>query len=145
MRTPFKSTCISTRLRQATRKANAVYDDALEKYGITVVQLSLLRTIHRVGQPTLKRLAAETKLDASTLGRNVRVLEKANLIHFQPGTDKRTRVLSLTDHGTEITEEAAADWDRVQADLKSRLGPGGYETLFQLLDALDTDRKGHDQ
>ena len=139
---PFTPTCISTRLRQATRRANAVYDAALEKHGITVAQFALLRAIRRMGKPTLSKLAFETDLDASTLGRNLRVLEKADLVQFQSGNDKRTRVLSLTAHGAEVTEAAGSDWDQTQSDLKSRLGPDGYETLFQLLDALDPDREG---
>ncbi|WP_050929662.1 MarR family winged helix-turn-helix transcriptional regulator [Aestuariivita boseongensis] len=142
MAEPFKSVCISTRLRRATRKANAIYDHAMEKHGITIAQLSLLRTIRRLERPTLNQLAQATELDASTLGRNMRVLEKAGLTRFEPGQDKRTRVLSLTEKGDAITDRANHDWDRVQSDLKSRLGPGGFDTLFQLLDALDPDNEG---
>lgn len=139
----YKPACISARLRHATRKANAVYDAALHKHGINVAQFSLLRAIQRLDRPTLTDLATATQLDASTLGRNVRVLEKGRLVHFKPGKDKRTRVLSLTDDGSRVTHAAGVDWDDVQARLKSRLGNEGYDTLFRLLDVLDTDLEGH--
>ncbi len=145
MSEPFKTLCISARLRQATRQANALYDAALAPHGINIAQFSLLRTIQRIDRPTLNQLSKDTGLDASTLGRNTRVLERAGLVQLEAGTDKRTRVLSLTENGLRISRAAKADWDAVQSDLKTRLGPGGYNTLFQLLDALDAHDKGLQQ
>lgn len=142
MTKPYQTPCISARLRQATRKANGIYDDALKHYGINIAQFSLMRAIGRLDQPTLNDLAMETQLDASTLGRNVRVLEKLDLVRSEPGQDKRTRVHSLTDRGLQISHEAREDWKKVQKRLKSNLGPDGYETLFRLLDALEPGKTG---
>ncbi len=140
----YQTPCISARLRQATRKANSIYDDALKPYGINIAQFSLLRAIQRLDQPSLNSLAIETQLDASTLGRNVRVLEKLDLVRSEAGPDKRTRVHSLTVRGKQISHEAREDWKQVQGRLKASLGPDGYETLFRLLDALEPDRTGPD-
>ncbi len=144
MTDPYKTPCISARLRQATRQANGIYDQALASHGINIAQYSLLRTIQRLETATLSRLATETQLDASTLGRNVRVLEKLGLVTSEPGQDKRTRVHALTQQGLATSRAAHADWTRVQTQLISNLGPDGYDTLFHLLDALDPDRTGAD-
>ena len=144
MTEPYQTPCISARLRLATRKANGIYDEALKPYGINIAQFSLIRAIQRLDQPTLNNLAAETQLDASTLGRNVRVLEKLGLVRSEPGRDKRTRVHSLTDRGLVTSREARENWKQVQKRLKTNLGPEGYETLFRLLDALEPDRTGLD-
>lgn len=144
MTASYKTPCISARLRQATRKANGIYDEALKPYGINIAQFSLLRAIQRLDRPTLNDLAIETELDASTLGRNVRVLEKLDLVRSEPGQDKRTRIHSLTDRGKQISRKAREDWKKVQKQLKTNLGPEGYETLFRLLDALEPDRTGPD-
>lgn len=140
----YKTPCISSRLRKATRHANGIYDRAISHHGINIAQFSLLRAIQRLDQPTLNRLAAETDLDASTLGRNVRVLEKQGLVRSEPGRDKRTRVHALTEHGLQISRAARQDWEQVQGQLKAKLGPDGYDALFHLLDALDTNTTGID-
>lgn len=140
----YETPCISARLRKATRKANGIYDQALKPYGINIAQFSLLRTIQRLDHPTLNSLAIETQLDASTLGRNVRVLEKLDLVRSAPGQDKRTRVHSLTDSGLKVSCAAREEWKQVQKRLKANLGKDGYETLFRLLDALEPDHTGID-
>jgi len=144
MSEPYKTPCISSRLRRATRHANGIYDRAISRHGINIAQFSLMRAIQRLDQPTLNRLAMETDLDASTLGRNVRVLEKLGLVRSEPGRDKRTRVHALTDRGLQTSRDARKDWEQVQAQLKHKLGADGYETLFQLLDTLDTNTAGMD-
>lgn len=130
-------TCICARLRRATRRVSRSYDDALAGTGLSVAQFSLLRAIERAGRPSLTELADATGLDASTLGRNVRVLEKADLARFAPGEDRRTRVIDLTETGAAHLARAVAHWTAAQADLDARLGPGGRDRLFAMLDAIE--------
>ena len=130
-------TCICARLRRASRRVSRIYDDALAATGLNVAQFSLLSAIKRAGRPSLTELAEATGLDASTLGRNVRVLEKADLARFSPGTDKRTRVIDLTETGTARLAGAVARWNAAQSDLDARLGAGGRDRLFAMLDAVE--------
>ena len=131
--------CICTRLRRATRQVSRAYDAALAEAGLNVAQFSLLRAIERAGRPSLTALAEATGLDASTLGRNVRVLEKAGLARFGPGKDRRTRLIELTPAGTDRIAAAAARWAAAQADLDARLGAGGRERLFALLETVEAN------
>ncbi len=135
-----KSKCVSTRLRRAARQAGRQYDAALSGSGVNIAQFALLRAIERSRQPTFSGLAAETDLDASTLGRNLRVLEKLGLVRFDPGTDKRTRVVALTEIGIETIALANPKWAETQKNLEARLRDfGGRAALFDMLDALEKD------
>ena len=129
--------CFSTRLRKAARAANRRYDIALSDLGVGVAQYALLRALQRLGGPTINTLATDTRLDPSTLGRNLRVLERGGLIAFSPGEDRRTRVITVTPRGQDLLGRAFDRWRSVQSDLEARLGPGGREALFALLDTLE--------
>lgn len=96
-----------------------------------------MRAIARAGRPSLTALADASGLDASTLGRNVRVLEKAGLVRFGPGADRRTRLIELSDAGADRLARAATLWDTAQADVEARLGAGGRDRLFAMLAAVE--------
>ena len=118
--------CISTRLRH----------DALAPTGRNAAQFSLLRAVQRRGAPSLNELAEHTELDASTLGRNIRVLERRSLVAIEPGADKRQRLIALTAEGEATVEDAKRHWATVQERLEAQLGAGGREALFETLEKL---------
>ena len=60
----------------------ALYDSILEPAGVTLAQYSLLRRIERAGSVSLTRLGRITELDRSTVGRNVKALEKIRLVRL---------------------------------------------------------------
>ncbi|MCB1787001.1 MAG: MarR family transcriptional regulator, partial [Gammaproteobacteria bacterium] len=76
----LSTTCHCTRLRRAAHAVTRLYDEALAATGLTVTQFSLLRTISRLDEPYITTLAEATGLERSTLGRNLRPLEKAGLV-----------------------------------------------------------------
>lgn len=135
-----RSVCVSTRLRRAARQAGREYDAALSECGVNVAQFALLRAIEGMREPNFSDLAAETGLDASTLGRNLRVLERLELVAFKAGTDKRTRIVDLTEAGIHTIRDAGPKWAKAQNDLETRLRDlGGRASLFDMLDALEKD------
>ena len=131
------STCICTRLRRATREVSKRYDAALEAAGINVAQLALLRAIERAGETTIGELAQETQLDASTLGRNLRVLERDGFISLGQGADKRTRLIRLAPFGHAKLAEAGNLWRDAQEAMEMKLGPEGRAKLFAMLDLVE--------
>lgn len=137
MKTSHRPVCFSTRLRKAARAANRRYDTALSDLGLGVAQYALLRALERLGEPTINTLATDTQLDPSTLGRNLRVLNRDGLITFSPGEDRRTRVITVTPAGQDVLARAFDRWRSVQSDLEAKLGPGGRQALFALLDTLE--------
>src|SRR5262249_27999387 len=125
--------CICSTLRQATRAITKLYGDQLSPAGVNAPQFAQLEALSRLGQATIGQLAAETDLDRSTLGRNVRVLERMNLVRLGPGSDERTRVIALTKGGQRALDSATPLWASVQDAVAERLGPKRTEQLLHLL------------
>jgi len=132
------TTCICTKLRRASQQVARHYNESLAPSGLSVVQFSQLNAIHRLKAPSIGRLAADTHLDRSTLGRNVRTLRRLGLVHFEPGEDGRTRVVTVSDKGREAVKTATACWQTVQNNLSDKLGAEQRELLFELLNELES-------
>lgn len=128
--------CICTALRQASRKITARYDEALAPAGVNIAQFSLLRKLRRHGAMSLTALAELVELDRSTLGRNLRVLEKMGLVELKAGTDQRQAVAGLTEIGHRTLLTGDPLWDRAQAEMADSIGADGVKQLTALIGAL---------
>ena len=127
--------CFCTSLRKASRRLTAAYDDALKPHGINVAQFALLRNIDRHGPISLTALGQILELDRSTLGRNVRVLGRLDLVELAESDDKREASVTLSTAGRRTLAAALPVWRATQAKINSRLG-GSAEQLQALLGAL---------
>lgn len=133
--TPASCFCIS--LRKATRRLSARYDAALAPHAINVAQFSLIRNIARRPGLSLTELAEVAELDRSTIGRNVRVLERMGLVVLQQGkADQREATLALTAAGADLLATTTPIWENVQAEIATALGPVQSAELTQLLAVL---------
>lgn len=110
----MESRCICTALRQAAAQSTALYDAALAPSGIKVTMFRLLRRIDASESISITKLAEIVDLDRSTLGRNLRVLEKQSLVSIGPGTDARSRMVSLTETGRSALHDAEPLWQAAQ-------------------------------
>ena len=128
--------CLCMNLRSAAQQLTRTYDAVLAPAGVSANQFSLLNYIRTEDSPTMKVLAEASGLDRSTLGRNLRVLEKQGLIAMQVGADARTREITLTKEGRQAIRRAAPLWQSVQDTLVDRLGQGRRAELRSLLDEL---------
>jgi len=70
----------------------------------------------------MTQLADIVQLDRSTLGRNLRVLERLGLVHLSDGEDERTKTIGLTAAGSRKLEAALPLWANAQRRMKKRLG-----------------------
>ena len=91
--------CYCAAVRTAARKTTALYDAALEPAGLTLAQYSLLRKIERAGTVSLTELGRMADLDRSTVGRNVKVLERLRLVRLTPAKDQREAAVRLAPAG----------------------------------------------
>lgn len=131
----MSSECTCIALRTAARKLTALYDAALAPVGITVAQYSLLRKVERAADPSLTELARLSDLDRSTVGRNVRLLEKMGLVLLEPGEDHREATVRLTPDGMDRLAACRPHWAQAQAVVEARLGA---DTVHALRKAADT-------
>lgn len=113
--------CIST--RKAANALTNLYDEALEKSGIKVTQYSLLKTIDRSSEITINELSKQTKLNRTTLTRNLAILESDELIELiSDSEDLRKSIVRLTKSGEKTLKKAQTSWEEVQKKAKKVLG-----------------------
>ena len=128
--------CLCIDLRSAAQRLTQAYDEAMAPSGISVTQFSQLHLIDSLKGPTLTELAEASQLERSTLGRNIKVLEKMDLVITKPGADARTRTIHLTRKGANAFKRAVPLWYGVQTELMARIGLGGRNQLDDTLAML---------
>ncbi|MCM3176787.1 MarR family winged helix-turn-helix transcriptional regulator [Cytobacillus horneckiae] len=126
--------CYCIPLRTASRKVSAYYNRALEPVGVNIAQFSMLRKIRRAYMITITELSKVCELDRSTVGRNVKVLEKMEAVQLIPGDDQRETTVKLTDHGHQILKDGDDLWEQAQVDIEEKLG--GKDNVDNLLELL---------
>ena len=115
--------CNCQALRQAARRVTALYDAELAPFGLRVSQFSVLVRLHRGGPRSIRALAAELEMDRTTLGRNIRPLERDGLLHAGADpVDGRSRLLAITPHGLATLQRATPAWRQAQATFEACYG-----------------------
>ena len=126
--------CTNFKLRQLSRSVSREYDAALAEAGLKTSQYSLLNAVDKLGPLRPADLAAQMRLDASTLTRNLRVLIELGWVKQGPGEDARSRLIRLTPAGRAKQAEARRYWKKAQAGLNERLGADQVAALHALID-----------
>src|SRR4051794_6583354 len=104
--------CTCFVVRRAARHLTHAYDRYLAPTGLRTTQYSLLSTLERSGPRSIQSLAAEMGLDRTTLGRNLRPLERDGLVSIGiDPADRRGRALAITEGGQAKLTEARACWE----------------------------------
>ena len=128
------SLCFCTNLRHATRRLSSIYDEALAPLGINIAQYYLLKTISSHQPISLTELGKLIDLERSTVGRNVRVLERdALLIVTRSKADQRESVTALSLQGSAVWRKAIPLWEDCQNAFVTRLGKKNAAALRALL------------
>lgn len=90
------------------------YDTALARFGIRSTQYSILVEVGRgsaAGPVSMCELAASMVMDRSTLGHNLRPLERDQLLVVRRSSrDRRKRCVKLTRKGRALLRRAAQAW-----------------------------------
>lgn len=113
-----------------------VYDDALAPVGINLAQYSLLKNIRRMAPVSLTDLGAALELDRSTIGRNVKVLDRMGLTQAVTGKDQREATVQLSEAGQGTLATATPLWQQAQDHINAKLGADKAAQLEQLLAEL---------
>lgn len=126
--------CACTILRQAARVATQHFDNALATSGLRISQLSVLTTLSYVGPKSINELADIMVLDRTTLGRNLRPLQRDGYIAIQADKeDRRTKKLVLTKKGSSIALKAMDSWGDAQTKFENAIGLDNAIALSKLL------------
>ena len=85
-------------------------------------QVIILVVLYLAGPQSIHELAEILALDRTTIGRNLRPLEKQGLLTLTPGNDQRTRVVTLTKQGEEALLRVVPKWEQAQAHMVTGIG-----------------------
>ena len=132
----MKTACYCAAIRAVSRKTTALYDEALAPCAVNLAQYSLMRRIERAGSPSLTELGRLAELDRSTVGRNVRVLQKMALVSMSSAEDQREAAVLLTPLGVKTLKRAGPLWDEAQRRIETTFGAERAQTLIELASAL---------
>ena len=131
--------CACFDLRNATRAVSRMYEDFLRDEELSVTQFSLLSVIRAGKELSVSTLGRDMGLDRSSITRALAPLERDGLIHSRPGADKRIRIVSVTNKGRKLVEDAAPKWRQAQEALMQTIGEDCWRAMRRLL--RDTTRR----
>lgn len=127
-------------LSRASHALNTELTVALEDVGISPRAHSVLATA-MTGELTQSEIARVVGLDKTTMVVTVDELEAAGLAERRPSaTDRRARVIGVTDAGAEKVREADEVLDRVRNDVLSALPADEQQVFLRALGTLACGR-----
>jgi DNA-binding MarR family transcriptional regulator len=130
---PTPTPCLCAALRQASRAVTRIYDAELRGTGLRSTQHSLLRLLDRVGEVRQGDLGEIASLDETTLTRTLRPLQKSGWVTIRAGSDRREKLVAITEAGKSKMEQARPAWSRAQERMKKSLPAGAWDSLFTAL------------
>jgi DNA-binding MarR family transcriptional regulator len=127
---------VCTSLRMSTRSVNRLYDRALSPVGLRVTGYSILSRLAEEGPLSVGELAQRLAMERTTCTREVAPLVHSGLVEMAIGTDRRRRLLRLTDLGARKRSDAYPLWKRVQRMIADEFGGADISDLLQQLRRL---------
>lgn len=110
--------CLCLAAQRAARALARRFDEALRPLGLTSGQFSLLMSLNRPEAPSISAVAGLLVMDRTTLTANLKPLEKRGLVVVSVDpTDRRGRLLALTEAGHLLLKSAVPIWERTHADV----------------------------
>src|SRR6516165_1742746 len=134
---PRPEDCNCFAVRSAARHVTQLYDQLLAPAGLRVTQFSILAKLKRKGPLIINALADDMVMDRTTLGRNIRPLERDGLIRIEgAASDRRAKELHLTKAGENRLRAGLEAWATAQARFEASFGGKRAAELRTLLRAV---------
>jgi DNA-binding MarR family transcriptional regulator len=127
---------VCTSLRMATRSVNRLYDQALSQVGLRVTGYSIMSRLAEEGPLSVGELAGRLAMERTTCTREVAPLVDQGLVESTVGSDRRRRLLRLTDLGARKRSAAHPLWERVQRMVVDEFGDADVSDLLGRLRRL---------
>ncbi len=122
--------CLCLASRKAARAITAEYDRRLRPFGIRATQFTVLVMLTLMGPTPLRELAKLLGMERTTLIRNLDLLDERGLT--ESGVQDGQRIVSVTDAGKAVIEQAYPSWRASQTEVAARVGEEGAEALRRL-------------
>ena len=114
--------CMCTHTRKAARVITQFYDTFLQPSGLRMTQFIVLVVVALSEQETVMRMAEKLAMDRSALAHSLKSLQEQGLLTVEPGSDRRTRLVRLTEQGRQALTRTLPSWRLAQEQLVTRFG-----------------------
>jgi DNA-binding MarR family transcriptional regulator len=141
---PRVGRCNAGAVKKAARRLSLMYDTILAPTGLKTTQYGILSELNSRGSvlPTVGELAEELVMDRSTLGQNLRPLERDRLVTLLTDPrDRRSRLIALTKKGLAKLNEAAKYWQMAQDRFDTAVGKQEAAELRSVLYGIAHNEK----
>jgi len=140
---PNFADCNCLAVRQAARYITQFYDRYLASAGLRTTQYGILARLKRHGPMSINTLAGELVVDRTTLGRNIRPLERGDLFAVESDpADGRSKILRLTKAGDARFQRAQKRWAEAQRRFEGVYGGKQASQLREKLRAVVASELG---
>lgn len=121
--------CIGSRIRRLSRIADGRIRSFLGDHKITENQMTILFTLHELGKVEQGKVGEVLCLERSTVSRNIKLLEKQNLILR---TSEYRPEIELTPGGLDLVNILIPQWEKAMDILVEQIQGDGMESLKML-------------
>ena len=132
-----KIECLCQILRSNNRTVSRRYEDQLRPLNLTNSQFGILWGLHTAQSIRLGILAEKLGMQRTTLTRELKPLERRSLISSQTDEqDQRIRLLSLSEEGESLLQEALPLWRKAQTETLAKISSRELDQLNKILEKL---------
>jgi DNA-binding MarR family transcriptional regulator len=124
--------CMCASLRRASRLLSQLYEDALRPLGMRATQFTMLQALSLAGEVTQGQLGEMLGMDITTLTRTLTIMSREGWITKRRGEDRREWRVRLSSKGEAQFKTALPYWEKVQDELRGRLGSPLSDNLMKL-------------
>ncbi len=123
-------------LYQKTRHMTKDVNEYLQKHGLYSSQWSILYCLKSNGPMTQSDIWRYLNVEAPTITRTLVKLEESGWVKRTPGSDKRERLVSLTEKALDLLPEVEKDVKNFEQTMVANLKDDEQELLYTLLKKL---------
>jgi DNA-binding MarR family transcriptional regulator len=125
--------------RRASRVLTEHYDAGFRPLGLRATQFTILQAFSVAGEVSQGRLGQILAIDSTTLTRTLAIMKRRGWIISRSGKDRRERWLRLSEGGKAEYERALPHWEKVQRELRTRLGDEHWNELLNLTNQVTAE------
>ena len=132
-----KDRCLCLHVQRAARALARRFDEELRPFELTNGQFSLLMSLNRPEPPPMGPVASLLAMDRTTLTAALKPLERRGLVKIDHDpSDRRSRVLILTEKGRSLLTRALPVWQRTHEDIEKLVPSVDWDSLRENLRAI---------
>jgi DNA-binding MarR family transcriptional regulator len=131
-----RQNCVCFNLRRVARVVTQYCDAEMRRHGIRSTQGTILSALHTIGPSSMAELSEVLGMERTTLLRNLRPLQRDELVSVEGGGHGGRVEVSLTAKGREQIEKLTPAWKAAQRKAVDVLGEKRWSAVLADLETV---------